>query len=110
MARLDPPPGYTSWNVYIEEQADLLPDQSIEARRLIKRDIKLGMIAAIDRQAGEDFTLARFRPYNRYLSPGTVSPDTGHPWLLDPAYDIDEQMLLETGGLLLQESGKRILL
>lgn len=80
MARINPPPGYSSWNVYIEEQANLSPDQSIEARRLIKRDIKLGMIAAIDRQAGGDLSTIRYRPYCYYISPGTFSPAIGHPW------------------------------
>lgn len=80
MARINPPEGYSNWNSYIEEQADLSPDQSIEARRLIKRDIKLGMIASVERSADGDETNPRFRPYNQYISPGTVSPSVGHPW------------------------------
>ena len=80
MARIDPPEGYLNWNSYIETQADLSPDQSIEARRLIKRDIKLGMIAGVERSADGDETNPRFRLYNRYISPGTVSPSVGHPW------------------------------
>ena len=80
MARIDPPKGYLNWNSYIEAQADLSPDQSIEARRLIKRDIKLGMIASVERLANGDTTSSRYRPYNRYISPGTTSPEPGHPW------------------------------
>jgi hypothetical protein len=80
MARVTPPNGYTSWNTYIEDQANLSVDQSIEARRLVKRDIKLGMIAAIDRQAGGDITANNYRVYNKYISPGTMSPSIGHPW------------------------------
>jgi len=84
-----PPPvplGYTSWNVYIEEQADESPDQSIEARRLIKRNIKLEQIAQEIRQAGGDTSSPSYRPYNIYETPGTFSPAEGHPWLLTPTY------------------------
>lgn len=77
MSQIPPPMGYDSWNVYIEEQANLSPDQSIEARRLVKRDIKLGMIAQVERQ---QVGTNSYRPYNVYVSPGTTSPDEGHPW------------------------------
>lgn len=110
MARIDPPPGYTSWNVYIEDQADLSPDQSIEARRLVKRNIKLGMIASLERQASEVFTSPSFRQYNRYTSPGTKSPSTGHPWTLDPAFEIPNNILLEDGSTLIQENGSLLFL
>ena len=80
MARVTPPVGYTSWNVYIEAQADASPDQSRAARALVKRDIKLGDIAAVDRQAGNDNTKINYREYNVYNSPGTVSPTIAHPW------------------------------
>lgn len=80
MARITPPVGYTSWNVYIEDQADAAPDQSLAGRRLVKRDIKLDMIAEVERQAGGDTNSPSYREYNIYTSPGTVSPDEGHPW------------------------------
>lgn len=80
MARITPPVGYTSWNVYIQDQADASPDQSLSALRLLKRDIKLDMIAEVERQAGGDTNSPSYRKYNVYTSPGTVSPDEGHPW------------------------------
>lgn len=80
MARVNPPLGYDSWNVYIEEQADASLDQSRAARMLIKRDIKLGEIASVDRAAGGDATKVNYREYNVYNSPGTVSPTMVHPW------------------------------
>lgn len=80
MARVPVPNGYTSWNAYIEAQADASPDQSIEARRLIKRNIKLGLIAQVDRQTAGN----TYRIYNVYTSLGTVSPMIAHPWSLDP--------------------------
>ena len=72
MSRINPPVGYNNWNSYIEAMADASPDQSIDARRKIKRDIKLGMIAAVER-----FTN---RTYHTYNSPGTASPTLHHPW------------------------------
>lgn len=82
MARITPPSGYT-WNSYIEEQADASPDQSLAARRLVKRDIKLGEIAQVERQAGGNVNSPSYRIRNRYVSPGTFSPEIGRPWLLD---------------------------
>ena len=38
------------------------------------------MIASVERTANGDQTSASFRPYNRYISPGTGSPEPGHPW------------------------------
>ena len=80
MARINPPIGYDSWNVYIEEQADASLDQSRAARALIKRDIKLGQIASVDRAAGGDVTKVNYREYNAYNTPGTASPTPVHPW------------------------------
>ena len=71
------PPGYTSWNDYIDYQGSISPDPA-----LTKRDIKLGMIAQVERQAGGDTSSPSYRPYNVYTSPGTVSPAEGHPWTL----------------------------
>lgn len=109
MARIDPPMGYSNWNDYIETQADLSIDQSIEVRRLIKRNIKLGLIASKDRQADGDTSAVRFRPYNIYISPGTFSPDPGHPWLLSDSADLSE-LLLENGDYLIQENNSGFLL
>jgi len=80
MSEITPPIGYTTWNQYIEDQANASADQSIEARRLVKRNIKLGQIAQIERQAGGDITSPSYREYNVYVTPGTVSPTIGHPW------------------------------
>jgi len=84
MARVAPPMGYDSWNVYIEDQANASPDQSLAARRLVKRDIKLDMIAEVERQAGGDTNSPSYRIYNVYTSPGTASPNEGHPWTQAP--------------------------
>lgn len=108
MARIDPPVGYSSWNVYIEEQADLSPDQSIESRRLIKRDIKLGMIAEIERQANGNELSPSYRPYNVYISPGTSSPTLGHPWLISSPI-LQDRLLQEDRSLLLQEDRSKII-
>lgn len=109
MARITPPEGYLNWNSYIEAQADLSPDQSIEARRLIKRDIKLGMIASLERSAGGDITSSRYRLYNQYVSPGTVSPELSHPWIIGGALPVSE-LILENGSYLVQENGEGLLL
>jgi len=96
MARIAPPLGYSSWNVYIEKMANDGPDQSIEARRLIKRDIKLGIIARQERFAEGDITSPSYRPYHIYEKPGTFSPTIGHPWLTE-ATDHLAELLLENG-------------
>jgi hypothetical protein len=44
-----------------------------------RRDLKLAL-AAEKRQANGDSTKPYYRPYNQYTAPGTVSPETGHPW------------------------------
>ena len=92
MARILIPEGYSSWNDYINQQADASPDQSIEARRLIKRDIKLSMIAMPDRNSAANISSMRYEGRNSYVSPGTVSPTVGHPWVGQQA-----QMLMENG-------------
>jgi hypothetical protein len=97
MSRITPPSGYLNWNTYIEDQADASSDQSIAARRLIKRDIKLGMIASQERYAGGDSSSNSWRDYNDYESPGTVAPAVGRPWLTD-ATDHLSQFQTETGG------------
>lgn len=83
MSRIAPPSGYLSWNTYSNDQADASLDQSITARRLIKRNIKLNQIASEERYAGGDTTSPSWRVYNDYETPGTVSPATGRPWLTD---------------------------
>jgi len=80
MTRIAVPVGYTSWNAYIETQANATSPQTIAQRRLVKRNIKLGMEAEVDRQAGGNTSAPNYRPYNNYTSPGTHSPSTGHPW------------------------------
>lgn len=72
MSRINPPAGYANWNSYIEAMADASPDQSITNRRKIKRDIKLGMIAAVERSAN--------RINHTYVSPGTNCLLPHHPW------------------------------
>jgi len=80
MARVAPPDGYSNWNTYIAEQVANSEDQSIAVTRLIKRDIKLGSIASIDRAAGSDSTKIYYRSKHTYDTPGTVSPVISHPW------------------------------
>lgn len=108
MASIPPPVGYSNWNAFIEEQANLSPDQSIEARRLIKRDIKLGTISTASR-ASIDITSPSYRPYNVYVSPGTKSPTPGAPWLL-AGTEVDDPLLLQDGFTLSSEAGTSILL
>jgi hypothetical protein len=54
-----------------------------------RRDLKLEL-AAIKRKGkvvtGDpvDTSAPYYRPYNVYNSPGTTSPDVGHPWELGP--------------------------
>ena len=48
-----------------------------------RRDRKLGVIAAPDRQA---VGTNSYRPYNQYTSPGTVSPTEPHPFTKDGNY------------------------
>lgn len=101
MARVQPPPN-TTWNNYIESQANASADQSIEARRLIKKNIKLGMIASIERQAGGNTASPSYRPYNKYVPPGTVSPAIGRPFLLSDVV-MRGEILLENGNTLATE-------
>lgn len=96
MARIAPPFGYDSWNVYIEAMADASIDQSTAARRLIKRDIKLGMIASQERFASGNTASPSYRPYHVYETPGTFSPAIGHPWLTE-VIDHLAEVLLENG-------------
>jgi hypothetical protein len=107
MSRISPPLGFTSWNKYIERSADISADQSIEGRRLIKRNIKLGLIASVERYANGDITNFSYRPYNNYVSPGTTSLATGHPWLLRNTVP-SSILLLEDGSRLLLENGDGI--
>lgn len=106
MARITPPMGYDNWDTYINEQADLSPDQSIEARRLIKRDIKLGMIAQIERQLSEP----SYRQYNQYSSPGIYAPYEGRPFTIDPLYTTEVELALEDGSVLSTEDGDELIL
>lgn len=79
MSRITPPAGKT-WNQYSKEQADAAANQSADNRRLVKRNIKLNQIAKVERQAGGNTSSPSYRQYNKYSSPGTVSPVIGHPW------------------------------
>ena len=49
MARVSPPGGYDSWNVYIEEQADASPDQSREAIMFIPGKYRLFLLFTSDK-------------------------------------------------------------
>lgn len=44
-----------------------------------RRDLKMAL-AETKRQAGGDTSKPYYRPLNDYVSPGRVSPSTGHPW------------------------------
>ena len=37
-------------------------------------------LAETRRKAGGDTSAPYYRPLNEYVSPGQVSPSTGHPW------------------------------
>lgn len=76
MSRIPIPDGYNSWNEYIEAQADASVDQSRAARMLVKRDIKLGMIAQTERQAaGNPFGGLSVKWDPNHMGPGLyISP------------------------------------
>jgi len=80
MAKVSPPTTSTTWNVYIKTQTDALPDQSLAARRLFKRNLKLEKIAQVERLARGANTATNFRSNNIYVSPGTRSPTPHSPW------------------------------
>ena len=84
MSRITPPSPYVSWNTYIKDQVAGITDP--DARRLIKRNIKLELIASPERHAGNDTEDPRYREYNMYISPGTVSPTVGRPFVLSSPY------------------------
>lgn len=84
MSRITPPSPYVSWNVYIKDQTDDIVDPV--ARKQAKRDIKLSMIASVERHANNDPEDHRYREYNMYISPGTVSPTVGRPFVLSSPY------------------------
>lgn len=78
MARVAPPTGYDNWNQYLRDQIEALgPDPDPTAIKLLKRDIKIGEYAAVERSAEGT---PSYRILNVYTSPGTVSPEPGHPW------------------------------
>jgi len=79
MARVTPLTSAT-WNVYIKAQVDALPDQSMTARRLFKRNLKLEKIAQVERLARGSNTATNFRSNNIYVPPGTRSPAPHSPW------------------------------
>jgi len=80
MAKVSPPTTSTTWNVYIKAQTDALPDQSMAARRLFKRNLKLEKIAQVERLARGSNTATNFRSNNIYVPPGTRSPTPHSPW------------------------------
>jgi hypothetical protein len=84
MSRIAPPSPYVSWNTFIEDQVAGITDP--DERRLIKRNIKLELIASPERHAGNDTTDPRYREYNMYISPGTVSPTMNRPWTISSPY------------------------
>jgi hypothetical protein len=61
------PNGYTSWNDYIKKTADATP-VDIDARRALKRAIKLGQIASVERFAGGVITSPSYRVRHVYDS------------------------------------------
>lgn len=68
-----------------------------------RRDLKLALAQTKREAVGTQ----GYRPYNLYIPNGTVSPATGHPWLLGSSINA---LLLEDGGDLLQENAGLILL
>ena len=79
MSRVTPPTGYT-WNSYIESQADAAIPQTMANRRLVKRNVKLGQIAQVERKAGGNIASPSYRQYNTYTSPGTYAPTVPRPF------------------------------
>jgi len=98
MARIACPNGYTSWNNYIESQVSGISD--INVRRLAKRDIKLSMIAQVERQTVGN----SYRDYNIYETPGTNSPNDGHPW------ELSIMLTDESGNIITDENGNILVL
>jgi hypothetical protein len=94
MARVTPPVPYVSWNAYIKDNTDYITDPV--ARKLAKRNIKLDLIASVERYANDDPTSPSYREYNIYEHPGTVSPTPHRPWQSE-ATDSLAQLLLESG-------------
>ena len=107
MARIAPPAPYTTWNTYIKAMVNLAPDQTIAGRRLVKRNIKLEEIAAVERYANGNSASLSYRPYHIYETPGTFSPATAHPWLTEVTDHIAE-ILLETGEYLGTEDNNEL--
>ena len=82
-----------------------------------RRDFKLENIAEVDRQ---QIGTPSYRPLNQYSTPGTYSPDVGHPWTIDPGWTsgIGEtavvtsaeliELALETGDVLGTEDGNSL--
>ena len=105
MSRVTPPTPYTSWNVYIKDKTDSIVDP-VE-RKLAKRNIKLDLIASVERYANDDVTSPSYREYNIYEHPGTVSPAPHRPWQSE-ATDSLAQLLLESGEYLGTEDRREI--
>jgi hypothetical protein len=70
-----------------------------------RRDLKLALAAAKRQQVGTN----GYRQFNVYESPGTVSPEEGHPWLLMPSGPAS-LLLAEDGTELMTEDGKNLIL
>jgi len=64
-----------------------------------RRDAKLTLAAAKRYANGNTFSIS-YRPYNLYISPGTVSPATGHPWLLHTNIETPDNALTFNGSAL----------
>lgn len=73
MSRIAVPDGYTNWNTYTEAMLAGIAD--IDARRAVKRDIKLGMVAAVERYASGDTQSPSYREYHIY-----EPTSSKHPW------------------------------
>jgi len=80
MARVTPPNGFATWNAYIAAQVAALVNPTVAQIRQLKKDIKCGMIAGVERKVGGNTASPSYREYNNYTSPGTHAPTAGRPW------------------------------
>lgn len=70
-----------------------------------RKDLKLALASAKRQQVGTN----GYRQYNVYESPGTASPEEGHPWLLAPSGPAS-LILTEDGLELMTEDGNNLTL
>lgn len=105
MSRITPPLGYFNWTTYIEDQVAGITDPV--ARRQAKKDIKLDIIASVERYANGDTTSPSYRVGHIYETPGTVAPTQNRPWVTEST-DSLAQLLTEDGAFILTEDNNEL--